>query len=71
MLSETQKNIRKIKRNPQNIYRGAENPKRTWSIMSRGVKEMMTRSNQSEIEALVSKKSGFNGKKKQGYNINP
>lgn len=52
MQAETQKNIGKAKRNKDSIYRFADNPKRAWEIMSRGVADMRTRSDRSIDEVL-------------------
>lgn len=71
MQAETQKNIGKIKRNPQNIYRGAEHPKRTWQIMSRGVRDLRTRSDHSIDEVLLQRPSGQTSKRVQGFKVNP
>lgn len=40
MSAETQKNIQKHKRNPDSIYKGAEQPKRIWKIMANGLYDM-------------------------------
>ena len=37
LSTEAQKAINKIKRNPEGLYRDAEEPLRTWNTISRGV----------------------------------
>jgi len=40
MSAETQKNVNKHKKNPNSIYRGANQPLRTWRIIASGLKDL-------------------------------
>jgi len=44
------KAINKIKRNPDNLYRDAEEPQRTWNCISRGVVSMQAKGVDLELE---------------------
>ena len=72
LSAEAQKAINKIKRNPESLYRDAEEPQRTWNAISRGVVSLQGKGVDLEAENLRRKqKFGPDGKRKTGYQINP
>lgn len=72
LSAEAQKAINKIKRNPDNLYRDAEDPQRTWNTISRGIVSLQGRGVDVDAESSRRKaKFGPDGKRKTGYQINP
>ena len=68
LSAEAQKAINKIKRNPDNLYRDAEDPQRTWNTISRGIVSLQGRGFDIDAESTRRKgKFGPDGKRKTGY----
>lgn len=72
LTTEAQKNINKINRNPDDIYRYAEHPQRTWNSISRGIVSLQGRGIDLEAESSKRKgKFGNDGKRRTGFIIDP
>lgn len=69
-----QKYINNIKRDPLSVYKNAEDPARVWKIIQKGLVDLKGRSFLEELEKKkIDKQSKFgqDGKKQQGYKIDP
>ena len=69
-----QKYINNIKRDPLSVYKNAEDPARVWKIIQTGLVDLKGRSFLEELEKKkIDKRSKFgqDGKKQQGYKIDP
>lgn len=66
LSSDAQKAINSIKRNTEGIYANADEPVRTWNIISKGMVSLKAQSSDVQTDKAKSH-FGPDGKRKAGY----